>query len=112
MDLPKGTFTKSPAVEWLCDETDPRVGADKLHAAIVSGAPRGAVTDSMKIFSRIGWYAMPVFAVVRVGCCPGAKDSLLASGDSVRAKLHRIENQQREKQAADKRHDWLRWIGK
>ncbi|HSU38724.1 MAG TPA: hypothetical protein VLJ38_04120 [Polyangiaceae bacterium] len=71
--LPKGTFNKAPAVEWLCSETDPRVGADKLHAAIVSGAPRGAVTDSMKIFSRIGWYAMPVFAVVRVGCCPGAK---------------------------------------
>jgi hypothetical protein len=27
----------------------------------------------MRIFSRIGWYAMPAFAVVRAGCCPDAK---------------------------------------
>ncbi len=71
--LPKGTFGKTPDVEWLCPETDPREGAEKLHAAIVSAAPKGTVTDAMKIFSRIGWYAMPAFAVVRAGCCPDAK---------------------------------------
>jgi hypothetical protein len=71
--LPKGTFAKTPDVEWLCSETDPRSGAEKLHAAIVASAPKGAVTDAMKIFSRIGWYAMPAFAVVRAGCCPDAK---------------------------------------
>jgi hypothetical protein len=71
--LPKGTFGKTPDVEWLCGETDPRAGAEKLHAAIVADAPKGTVTDAMKIFSRIGWYAMPAFAVVRTGCCPDAK---------------------------------------
>jgi hypothetical protein len=71
--LPKGTFAKTPDVDWLCSETDPRVGAEKLHTAIVAAAPKGAVTDAMKIFSRIGWYALPAFAVVRVGCCPDAK---------------------------------------
>jgi hypothetical protein len=71
--LPKGTFAKTPEVDWLCSETDPRAGAEKLHTAIVAAAPRGTVTDAMKIFSRIGWYAMPAFAVVRAGCCPDAK---------------------------------------
>jgi hypothetical protein len=71
--MPKNTFGKTPDVEWLCSETDPRVGAEKLHAAVVAAAPKGVVTDAMKIFSRIGWYAMPAFAVVRAGCCPDAK---------------------------------------
>jgi hypothetical protein len=71
--LPKGAFGKPPAVEWLCGETDPRDGADKLHSVIVGAAPKGVgPTDAMKIFSRIGWYALPAFAVVRAGCCPGA----------------------------------------
>lgn len=71
--LPKGSFGKAPDVEWLCPETDPREGAEKLHAVVVSGAPKGAVTEAMKIFSRIRWYALPAFAVVRAGCCPEAK---------------------------------------
>jgi len=71
--LPKGSFVKAPDVEWLCPETDPREGAEKLHAAVVSAAPKGTVTAAMKIFSRIGWYALPAFAVVRAGCCPDAK---------------------------------------
>jgi hypothetical protein len=71
--LPKGSFVKAPDVEWLCPETDPREGAEKLHAAVVSAAPKGSVTEAMKIFSRIGWYALPAFAVVRTGCCPDAK---------------------------------------
>ncbi len=68
--LPKGTFTKTPEVEWLCSETDPRIGADKLHSTIVANGPHSGASDAMKIFSRIGWYAMPAFAVVRAGCCP------------------------------------------
>ncbi|HTQ04850.1 MAG TPA: hypothetical protein VMI54_13385 [Polyangiaceae bacterium] len=71
--MPKGTFAKTPDVEWLCPETDPREGAEKLRVALVSAAPKGTVTEAMKIFSRIGWYAMPAFAVVRAGCCPDAK---------------------------------------
>lgn len=69
--LPKGAFDKAPDMEFLCSETDPRAGAGKLHAAIVTGAPKGgAPTDAMKIFARIGWYDMAAFAVVRAGCCP------------------------------------------
>jgi hypothetical protein len=71
--LPRATFTKAPDVEWLCTETDPRTGAEKLHSTIVANGPKGAPSEAMKIFSRIGWYAMPAFAVVRAGCCPDAK---------------------------------------
>jgi hypothetical protein len=70
--LPKGAFGKAPDVEFLCTETDPRVGAGKLHSAVVAAAPKGVTTDAMKIFARIGWYDMAAFAVVRAGCCPDA----------------------------------------
>lgn len=71
--LPKGAFDKAPDVEFLCTETDPRAGAGKLHAAVVTAAPKGGgPTDAMKIFARIGWYDMAAYAVVRAGCCPEA----------------------------------------
>jgi hypothetical protein len=71
--LPKGAFSKAPDVDWLCSVTDPRIGGEKLHGAVVSGAAKGETTDAMKIFSRIGWYDMAAFAVVRAGCCADAK---------------------------------------
>lgn len=72
--LPKETFAKAPDFSWMCGETDPRVGADKLRVAIVSAAPKGAgPTEAMKIFARIGWYDMAAYAMVRAGCCLDAK---------------------------------------
>jgi hypothetical protein len=70
--LPKGAFGKPPDVEFLCTETDPRAGAGKLHAAIMTAAPKGPPSEAMKIFARIGWYDMAALAVVRAGCCPEA----------------------------------------
>jgi serine/threonine protein kinase len=76
--LPKGTFVKVPDMSWVCDETDPRLGAEKLRVAVVNGA-KGATTDAMKIFARIGWYDMAAFSVVRAGCCENAKPLALAA---------------------------------
>lgn len=70
--LPDNAFGKAPDVEWLCGQTDPREGGEKLRVAIVTAAPKGTVTDAMKVFARIGWYEMAAFAVVRAGCCPDA----------------------------------------
>jgi hypothetical protein len=78
--LPKGAFSKAPDVEWVCTETDPRVGGEKLHGAVVSAAGKGGPTDAMKIFARIGWYDMAAFAVVHNGCCTDAKSIALAEG--------------------------------
>ncbi len=78
--LPKDTFSKTPDVEWLCTETDPRIGADKLHSAVVAAGPRTGASDAMKIFSRIGWYSLPAFAVVRAGCCTDAPPLALPEG--------------------------------
>jgi hypothetical protein len=71
--LPKGAFVATPSFDWLCSETDPRLGADRLRNAIVHGGNQIHVTEAMKLFSRIGWYDMPVYAIVRGGCCPDAK---------------------------------------
>jgi GrpB-like predicted nucleotidyltransferase (UPF0157 family) len=78
--LPKGAFSKAPHVDWVCSETDPRVGGEKLHSAVVSGAGKGSPTDAMKIFARIGWYDMAAFAVVHNGCCTDAKPIAIADG--------------------------------
>ena len=59
-------------MSWVCDETDPRSGAEKLRVSVINGA-KGPTTEAMKIFSRIGWYDMAAFSVVRAGCCENAK---------------------------------------
>lgn len=72
--MPKDTFGSAPDFSGVCDQTDPRLGADKLRVAIVGSAPKtGGPTEAQKIFSRIGWYDMAAFAVIRAGCCPDAK---------------------------------------
>ncbi|HEY6081270.1 MAG TPA: hypothetical protein VIW29_20790, partial [Polyangiaceae bacterium] len=72
--LPKDSFGSAPDFSGVCGQTDPRAGADSLRVAIVSSAPKtGGVTVGQKLFSRIGWYDMAVFAVARAGCCPDAK---------------------------------------
>jgi len=72
--LPKNTFGSAPDFSGICEQADPRAGADKLRVAIVASAPKGsAPTDAQKIFARIGWYDMAAYAVVRAGCCPDAK---------------------------------------
>jgi len=70
--MPKGTFDKAPDMSWMCEEADPRIGAEKLRVGVINGA-KGTTTDAMKIFARIGWYDMAAYAVVRAGCCENAK---------------------------------------
>jgi serine/threonine protein kinase len=72
--LPKNTFGSAPDFSGICEQADPRAGADKLRVAIVASAPKtNAPTDAQKLFSRMGWYDMAAYAVVRAGCCPDAK---------------------------------------
>jgi serine/threonine-protein kinase len=71
--LPKGAFGKSPDLSWVCTETNPSKGAEKLRVAVVGSAPKGAVTQAMKVFARLGWYDMAAYAVVRAGCCEEAR---------------------------------------
>ena len=70
--MPKGTFDKAPDMSWVCEEADPRTGAEKLRVAVINGG-KGNVTDAMKIFARMGWYDMAAYSVVRAGCCENAK---------------------------------------
>ena len=76
--LPKGAFSKEPDLGSLCSSTDPNKGAQDLRVALVSNAPKGGVTDAMKLWSRLGWYDMAAYAVVRAGCCEEPKDLTLA----------------------------------
>ncbi|MEZ4219769.1 MAG: hypothetical protein R3B13_02490 [Polyangiaceae bacterium] len=68
--LPKGAFAKPPSFDWLCAERDPREGGGKLRTAVVAGAGGASVTDAMKIFSKLGWFEMAAFTLIRGGCCP------------------------------------------
>jgi hypothetical protein len=72
--LPKSSFGSAPDFSGVCDQVDPRAGADKLRVAVVASAPKtGGATDAQKLFAKMGWYDMAAFAVVRAGCCPDAK---------------------------------------
>lgn len=71
--LPKGAFGKSPDLGWLCTEADPNKGAQSLRVAVVGSAPKGTLTDAMKLAARLGWYDMAAYAVVRAGCCEDPK---------------------------------------
>jgi hypothetical protein len=71
--LPKGAFVATPKLDWLCGETDPRLGAERFRTAVVKGGAGTQITDAMKLFSRIGWYDMAAFAVARGGCCADAE---------------------------------------
>jgi serine/threonine protein kinase len=92
--LPKGAFGKSPDLTWMCTESDPNKGAQSLRVAIVGSAPKGTLTDAMKLAARLGWYDMAAFAVVRAGCCEDPKPLATPEPgkgcDSVADSLHEI----------------------
>jgi hypothetical protein len=55
---------------FLCEETNPIKGANKLRAQVVlgGGGVKG-VTEGMREWANLGWYAMGAFALVRGHCC-------------------------------------------
>lgn len=71
--LPEGAFSAPPSLGWICAESDPRAGSQRLKAAVVANRPRNQVTEAMKIFSRLEWFEMAAYAVVYSGCCTEAK---------------------------------------
>ena len=70
--LPKDAFKKTPDLEWVCKQGDPRDGASKLKVEVVKGAG-GQVSDASKIFAKLGWYELAVYATVYAGCCAESK---------------------------------------
>jgi hypothetical protein len=55
---------------FLCEETNPIKGANRLHTQVVlGGGGEKGVTDGMREWANLGWYAMGAFALVRGHCC-------------------------------------------
>ncbi len=70
--LPEKTFEHAADLTWVCSMESPRKGADQLRASVVKHSPGRRVSRAMELFSRMGWYDMVAFSVVRAGCCPEA----------------------------------------
>ncbi len=66
--LPPNSFKAPPNFDWLCSVTDPRRGYSRLRSALVLGA-KGDVTQAMSLWSRVRWYGMASFTVIRAACC-------------------------------------------
>lgn len=102
--LPGKAFEKKPDLSWLCDEADAQQGAGKLRTEIVKGA-NGRTSDAMKLFSKMGWYELPAYALVRGVCCIEAKPVTLAKPsegcESLESAVRDIANAQQHKSSMD-----------
>lgn len=68
--FPAGTFSDPRGVDldFLCTETDPRIGAQRLKRQVVSARGAG-VSAGMQEWSNLSWYEMAGFAIARARCC-------------------------------------------
>ncbi len=69
--MPEGTFQQGPNLNWMCGQSDARVGAIELKKAVVRGSG-GTVTAAMRTTSRLGWYEMAAYTTLRSTCCSAA----------------------------------------
>jgi serine/threonine protein kinase len=67
--FPRESFLQSPKVDWLCSTSDPRKGVELMRAALVRGSGQNRLTEAMNLWSRLRWFGMAGFAVVRAACC-------------------------------------------
>jgi hypothetical protein len=72
-NFPKDTFKKAPDLSWLCSESDPRAGGEKLRIAVVQGSAGGTVTEAQQLFAKLGWHEMTAFGVFHTTCCTEPK---------------------------------------
>jgi hypothetical protein len=66
-----GSFNKKPNFEFLCTQTNPRIGGTDVRARVVIGAG-GKVTDGMREWGGLGWYEMAAYGLLRAHCCASA----------------------------------------
>jgi serine/threonine protein kinase len=69
---PPGSFAVTPDLNWVCQTTDARKGAQRMRAAVVRGAAGHSITRAMRLWAAVTWYGMAAFAAVRGACCPSA----------------------------------------
>ncbi len=70
--FPADAFPKDGAgVAFVCEEATLVKGAARMKEAVVN-AGGGRTTDAMKEWAVLGFYELPVYAVARDACCPGA----------------------------------------
>jgi serine/threonine protein kinase len=102
--FPASTFgAAQPELAFVCDEPDPRKGAPRMRARIVT-ASRGGLTQGMQEWSRLGWYELVVWGVLRGACC-GAVEPLVELPESpprCEPLLPAVENAARTIVARDK----------
>ena len=71
--LPSESFGKPPDFDWLCETKDPRQGHSKMRSTLVKYAGSKGLTPAMRLWSRLRWYGMAGFAVIRASCCANAE---------------------------------------
>lgn len=102
-----------PSLEFVCREADPRLGAQKVHEALVRAGMGRTVSDGMREWAVMGWYELAAYAALRGRCCadprplelppspgtcPSMQDAL--SGVSASARLGATEDTQKDALAA------------
>jgi hypothetical protein len=70
--LPDGSVLRPTDFDWLCITRDPRKGVVSMRSALVEAGGHGVLTPAMDLWSRMHWYSMAGFAVIRASCCEQA----------------------------------------
>ena len=66
--FPPNSFRAEQDLSRVCQEPDPRKGAIIVRRLLVQGS-RGKLTAGMNEWSRLSWFQLPAYAVLRRACC-------------------------------------------
>jgi hypothetical protein len=67
--FPDKAFSKrTPKFDFVCTQTDAVRGASEIKSILVVEG-RGGVTQGMRDWAGLEWYALPAFSLMRVTCC-------------------------------------------
>lgn len=64
----KAFSERTPKFDFVCTQTDAVRGATEIKSILVVEG-RGGVTQGMRDWAGLEWYALPAFSLMRVTCC-------------------------------------------
>lgn len=88
--FPAETFVATPDQGWVCEQRDPRQGAERMREEVVKAGLDRDVSEGMREWAMLGWYELPAFVSIRARCCAGAEPVVLPASDGTCRSLEEV----------------------